>query len=720
MIMQGFCNSCSTRTAVIITCPFKCPLAIEKDPNSNCWYCKTCRNRTVFLCPRGHPVDEQVVKKTDEPSTCLENITHVDCDNCFLYFQNCLCAICLSCLKNAQSRLGQTLRCACSRSTTSFVPDIRPYEVIILFDENVILKKVKILYNTKIKELLEYCIQEYKLSPYCELVFSNGTKLPLDYRAYQCGLMNGSQILIRSLSSSINLIPTMTVSTQQQQQQQQQQQKQNIGFSTLTNITSLPSTSGSLNINGPALSLIPIPQFTSSSTTQTAPKPTAKPDIVFLFEKKSANTNTNTNTTNTTNTTANTNRQEDIEIDTMDVNIYIKRWKFSEIDLDINIYCGFPIYLTVLEVLRVVSKLMKKYGVIDESLLKLIVDGKTYEHEELLQVFGKRGINAKIWIPEYSEMKDKLFKEFCWDGMSDFQREDMVKLINGIWRGEMNNAKTYVEKNGKSDTLVFIYGHDEVAEDDEGDSPRLDRLETTTTSPTIPNSQSPSLSSHSPSTMPHRNPRPTYPRSSPSPSTLRPRRTSNSKHAPPLSLKNFYDGIKKVFVYVDLSNIVVGFKYYNQRKRLDTNKLIKFVERDLSYESFLLRFAAGSEASKESRKYLLSEWEPKGYECKLELRVRGEGESSIDTLLQSKILRSIDDYKKEKGNLLILLTGDGNDEDKAWNFPRCCKSAIENGFKVHVMAWKGCISSEYSKLQSTFPENMRVTKLEFENFIARQ
>jgi hypothetical protein len=66
---------------------------------------------------------------------------------------------------------------------------------------------------------------------------------------------------------------------------------------------------------------------------------------------------------------------------------------------------------------------------------------------------------------------------------------------------------------------------------------------------------------------------------------------------------------------------------------------------------------------------------------------------------------------KEKQHL-ILITGDGNENDNRTSFPGMVTIAIDYGWTVEIWGWKECFSGKFSQIQQKYPDKFTINYLD--------
>eukprot|EP01124_Arcella_intermedia_P028627 TRINITY_DN585_c0_g1_i2.p1 TRINITY_DN585_c0_g1~~TRINITY_DN585_c0_g1_i2.p1 ORF type:complete len:557 (+),score=118.64 TRINITY_DN585_c0_g1_i2:254-1924(+) len=159
----------------------------------------------------------------------------------------------------------------------------------------------------------------------------------------------------------------------------------------------------------------------------------------------------------------------------------------------------------------------------------------------------------------------------------------------------------------------------------------------------------------------------------------------------------------KVHVFVDYSNIFIPI----QPLRLNVTKLVEIVENNRTAVS---RNVVGSKPP--DNVALWSLWKSLRYNVVLGQRLEGK-EIFVDEALHSMMIRCIYDFRESQNNVLVLLSGDGNDHVKSTaTFPVMCEFALNSGWKVEVWSWKKSLNSQYSKLRASYPNKFSICYLD--------
>ena len=80
-------------------------------------------------------------------------------------------------------------------------------------------------------------------------------------------------------------------------------------------------------------------------------------------------------------------------------------------------------------------------------------------------------------------------------------------------------------------------------------------------------------------------------------------------------------------------------------------------------------------------------------------------------MLHAQILNLLVKYKSrpDQGQqTLVLVTGDGNNNNHLTNFPDVVSSALQNGWMVELWSWQASCSGKFIDLQRKYPSQMKV------------
>jgi len=139
--------------------------------------------------------------------------------------------------------------------------------------------------------------------------------------------------------------------------------------------------------------------------------------------------------------------------------------------------------------------------------------------------------------------------------------------------------------------------------------------------------------------------------------------------------------------------------------RLKIDTLAHLLEAGRPYSSLGVktRFVSGSKPPENMNMW--DQWKKCGYHTEVHYRdPTTNQETSIDTVCCAAILQCIMDHQNDAmGHTLVLATGDGNDNNGVNSFTKCVKSAVANGIRVEVWAWKNSCNQIFKKIAKDNP-----------------
>ena len=170
--------------------------------------------------------------------------------------------------------------------------------------------------------------------------------------------------------------------------------------------------------------------------------------------------------------------------------------------------------------------------------------------------------------------------------------------------------------------------------------------------------------------------------------------------------------VKSRHSVIDLSNLIRGAKrHLDQHGRgriLSKFGLLRLFGVDVDYrgvaqkpgDTCTIAGSVGSGEFSEAEKELFI-----GLGCNV-LREETVGtEQAVDDFLHLQIMKLVSQsgIHEPGSRLLILATGDGNENHGRTNFPECIHLAASNGFMVEIHSWKKSLSSNLREVQKLFP-----------------
>ncbi|UJR29417.1 hypothetical protein I4U23_010629 [Adineta vaga] len=173
-----------------------------------------------------------------------------------------------------------------------------------------------------------------------------------------------------------------------------------------------------------------------------------------------------------------------------------------------------------------------------------------------------------------------------------------------------------------------------------------------------------------------------------------------------------------VHIVVDNSNIFIGSQYELNKKtgkmetnpavRLNVEKLVNLVEdREISRD-IRTRLVGGSEPPRNARVW--KEWENCNYKVVLGDRSAANKEVFLDDMLHCQMFKLILDHQstKNRRQVLVLLSGDGNTNFGRTSFPEALHTALKHQWHVELWSWKNCFSKKFLELQQNYSSQMKI------------
>ncbi len=103
-------------------------------------------------------------------------------------------------------------------------------------------------------------------------------------------------------------------------------------------------------------------------------------------------------------------------------------------------------------------------------------------------------------------------------------------------------------------------------------------------------------------------------------------------------------------------------------------------------------------------------WADLGYDATFTVRAPGQPESyyNVDATLVSWVYRAMSQYKHQKSTI-VLVTGDGNDNDGSPNFAEVVRHALQDDWNVKLV----CLNANavYYALQHEFPKSLVIERI---------
>ena len=166
---------------------------------------------------------------------------------------------------------------------------------------------------------------------------------------------------------------------------------------------------------------------------------------------------------------------------------------------------------------------------------------------------------------------------------------------------------------------------------------------------------------------------------------------------------------EKVHVFIDYSNIIIGSKivfnplsninYKDELIALIPSKLDELV---ISSRKSVEKHIYGSISRMQEN--VENCWKELNYHAAFSVRTgRHNNEKFVDDVLVSQMNSSILKYKSLPGSprILVLLTGDGNENFGRASFLDSVNFALREGWKVELWAWQSSLNKKYIELQES-------------------
>jgi len=165
------------------------------------------------------------------------------------------------------------------------------------------------------------------------------------------------------------------------------------------------------------------------------------------------------------------------------------------------------------------------------------------------------------------------------------------------------------------------------------------------------------------------------------------------------------------FVVVDNSNIFYGAQNLpgggkDFSVRLNVGLLAQVIE---GGRTFRKKIVGGSIPPPSDKVW--DEWKKRGYEVHLGAKSSDGKESFVDDMLHAQILHDLTD-KHVLPQKLILVTGDGNDNDGRCSFPIVVRKALDRGWHVEIWSWTRSTSGAYFALMKANPHTVTIRWLD--------
>jgi len=155
-------------------------------------------------------------------------------------------------------------------------------------------------------------------------------------------------------------------------------------------------------------------------------------------------------------------------------------------------------------------------------------------------------------------------------------------------------------------------------------------------------------------------------------------------------------------IFIDNSNIMLGAR--SNRVDLDVGKLARVVQKGRKVER---RLVVGSTAVKPNQqdKDVFNAWQKAGYKVHTSVRPQGHKEQFVDEACVAMVLREV--VWRPQPATIVLLTGDGNDNDGRPSFFDAVAAALFRGWRCEVWSWKSGLNARYRALERAYKDTDR-------------
>eukprot|EP00808_Paulinella_micropora_P009322 g34559.t1 len=196
-----------------------------------------------------------------------------------------------------------------------------------------------------------------------------------------------------------------------------------------------------------------------------------------------------------------------------------------------------------------------------------------------------------------------------------------------------------------------------------------------------------------------------------------------------LNIKNCLPSRQLVYVFLDNSNIFIGAQDRDgsNPKRLDFDDLILYFQQRKGWFWRVAQQLGLSNVRAVGEAHLHGSvppgndklWErarKAGFKVRTLRRVEGKEQAVDDTLHKAMgnccLEHGPSFFSFGPRPVIILASGDGNDNEGHGGFPNQLELALKHGFDVEVYSWKRCLSPVFRKMQQSHPYRLRVFLLD--------
>jgi hypothetical protein len=157
----------------------------------------------------------------------------------------------------------------------------------------------------------------------------------------------------------------------------------------------------------------------------------------------------------------------------------------------------------------------------------------------------------------------------------------------------------------------------------------------------------------------------------------------------PLSRYGSWEQRDRVHIFVDNSNVMIGA----QRRVVDVTKLAKYLQQGRIVEE---RFVCGSRGDGAAEQWK-TRWSDAGYEIAFD--PRSGPEHFVDDALIAQAMSAANKDFPAPGRILVLVTGDANENYGRVNFRQLVTNALSHHWFVEVHTWRQSCNSWYKDMR---------------------
>jgi hypothetical protein len=178
---------------------------------------------------------------------------------------------------------------------------------------------------------------------------------------------------------------------------------------------------------------------------------------------------------------------------------------------------------------------------------------------------------------------------------------------------------------------------------------------------------------------------------------------------------------EEIHIFIDHSNLFYGSRMIVDEHKVQKKDIDIFVKREevsnviLAGREAIDKHVFGSADDVSSRKRLLEAWQSLGYTVHIEYRTPGSHEQTVDDMLAGEINNKVAKRSSKKENrkkTLVVVTGDGNDNNGRPSIFEAVGNALSQEWKVELWGWEACTSQKYKEYKAKYPGAMSIFSLD--------